>query len=86
MYLYFFYIYFDIKKTRLIKNQKKLKKVAFNPRITPILEIQHSMIFISFYALLNSAQILLISLLSICTLLLFKNRFKVSGGKKFGSK
>jgi hypothetical protein len=85
MYLYFFYIYFDIKNY-LLKTKKKLKKVAFNPRITPILEIQHSMIFISFYDLLNSAQILLISLLSICILLLFKYRFKVSGGKKFGSK
>jgi hypothetical protein len=40
------------------------------------------MIFTSFYSLLNSAQILLISLLSICTLLIFKNWFKGSGGKK----
>jgi hypothetical protein len=64
----------------------KIQKVAFNPHITPIFEMQHSIIFISLYDLLNSAQILLISLLSICTLLLFKNRFKLSGGKKFGSK
>jgi hypothetical protein len=40
----------------------KTQRVAFNPQITPIFEMQHSIIFISLYSLLNSAQILLVTL------------------------
>jgi hypothetical protein len=56
-FIFFLYLFW-YKNLDLLKT-KKTKKVAFNPQITPIFEIQHSIIFILFYALLNSAQILL---------------------------
>jgi hypothetical protein len=81
----FFLYLFWYKKLDLLKT-KKTKNDAYNPQITPIFETQYSIIFILFYALLNSAQIVLITFVFMYTLLLLKNRFKVSGGKKFGSK
>jgi hypothetical protein len=60
--IFVFYLYlFWYKKLDLLKT-KKTKEVALNLQITPIFEIQHVIIFILFYALLNSAQIVLITL------------------------